>query len=430
MGAGRIAGKCHLPGHVQASSAGATRVGEKGMRGSMDKQTFLSDYSVDRHGSLSLKWDLLEERYGNPNLVPMWVADMDFKVCDSITKALQERVDHGVYGYTYIPDAFYDSFFAWEKKHFDVELQREWVRSTTNIVQALFHLIQIYTEPDDTVAILTPVFTPFHYSVRDCGRRLTTIPLTYEDGRFDIDLARFEEAIVDSKAKLYIHCNPHNPAGRVWTEQEQAGLFEICRKHGVIIVNDEVHQDFVWEGHKHVSALNVANGAYRDIIVTVNSGSKTFNIAGLIQSVVIISNPDLRARYDAFASMNMVTEFNLLGLTATAAGYEGGEEWFSALREVIWDNYVYLRDRLAEEAPEIVVPELEGTYLAFVDLAGILDGRSTREVALERCGLAVNWGETFGVDYSTFVRLNLATTPENIKKTVDALVVEAKAVRG
>lgn len=395
----------------------------------MEKQEFLSRYGVDRHDSLSLKWDLLEERYGDPDLVPMWVADMDFKVCDSVTQALQERVDHGVYGYTYIPQAFYDAFFAWEKKHFGVELKKEWMRSTTNIVQALFHLIQVFTEPDDSVVILTPIFTPFHYSVRDCGRRLITVPLTYDEGHFDVDLRRFEEAIVDSKAKLYIHCNPHNPAGRVWTEEEQAGMFEICRKHGVTIINDEVHQDFVWEGHKHVSALNVAGGAYRDIMVTVNSGSKTFNIAGLIQSMIIIINPELMAKYDKFASMNMVTEWNLLGLSATTAGYAGGEEWFSALKEVIWDNYVYLRDTIAAEAPEITVCDLQGTYLAFVDLGKILNGRDIKDVVLNDCKLAVNWGDTFGVDYATFIRLNLATTPETVKRTVDALVSAAKASR-
>lgn len=395
----------------------------------MDKQEFLDRYHVDRHNSFSLKWDLLEERYGSSDLVPMWVADMDFKVCDAITSALQERVDHGVYGYTYIPQSFYDAFFAWEREHFGVQLKKEWVRNTTNIVQALFHLIQVYTDPDDAVAILTPVFTPFHYSVRDCGRRLVTVPLTYADGHFDLDVKRFEQAIVDTKAKLYIHCNPHNPAGRVWTEDEQAALFEVCRRHGVIIVNDEVHQDFVWDGYHHVSALNVRDGAYRDIMVTVNSGSKTFNIAGLIQSMVIISDEKLRAQYDAFANMNMVTEFNLLGLAATTAGYAGGAEWFNALKEVIWDNYVLLRDTLAEGAPDVKVCELQGTYLAFVDLSHVLNGRSVKEFALGECGLAINYGETFGVDYRDFIRLNLATTPENVKRTADAIAAASKTSR-
>ena len=161
-------------------------------------------------------------------------------------------------------------------------------------------------------------------------------------------------------------------------------------------------------------------------MVTVNSGSKTFNIAGLIQSMVIISDEKLREQYDAFANMNMVTEFNLLGLAATTAGYAGGAEWFGALKEVIWDNYTLLRDTLAAGAPDVTVCELQGTYLAFIDLSRVLNGRTVKEFALDECGLAINYGETFGVDYRNFIRLNLATTPENVKRTADAIVAASK----
>ncbi len=392
----------------------------------MEKNYFIEHYSVERRGSLSLKWDLLEERFGDADLIPMWVADMEFKTCDSITKALTERVNHGVFGYSYVPQSYYDAFFDWMETRHGFRPQKEWVRLATGVVAALYWFVNCYTQPGDGVIILTPVYYPFHNAVKDCGRKLVTCDLVNNDGYFAVDYQAFEKSIVDNDVKMFILCSPHNPAGRVWKEEELDQMLDICKRRNVLVISDEIHQDFVFGDNKHIPASIVSGGKYQDNLILVNAASKTFNLAALVHSNIIISDPKLRAQYDQYEKMYNRTDFNTMGLTATEAGYADGADWLEGLKAVIQDNYSYVKRELEEGMPGIVVGPLEGTYLPMLDMRALMDPDSLKDFIQNKCRLAVDYGEWFGEHFKGFIRLNLATDPKYVEMAVSNMISEYK----
>lgn len=392
----------------------------------MDKETFVERYYVERRNTQSVKWDQMDEMFHQQDLLPLWIADMDFKVSEAITEALAKRLEHGVFGYTYAPDSYYLAYQAWLKDHFNYEVAREWLRFTPGVVQALFNLLNCYTQKGDAVVILTPVYYPFADSVRNTGRRLVPVDLINQQGDFTIDFEQFETAVVASEAKVYIHCSPHNPVGRVWTKAEQAQLFEICAKHNVIIISDEIHQDFTFGEHQHIPAAKVAQGRYSDRIITANSASKSFNIAGLTHSTLIISDEALREQYDNYALSTIATEFNMMGMLATEAAFAGGHDWLTGLKYLILANYRTAEQRLNEALPEVNISPLEGTYLLFLDLNPILKGHDIVDFMQNRCGIAVDYGEWFGEGYQGYIRINLATKPELVEQAIETIIREAK----
>ncbi|MBZ6527862.1 pyridoxal phosphate-dependent aminotransferase [Aerococcaceae bacterium DSM 111021] len=387
----------------------------------MEIEEFVDKYYVERRHTNSLKWDLLEQRFGQPDLLPLWVADMDFKVSEAITKSLKDRVLHGVYGYTFADKSYYSAYSSWMEAHFSFPIKEEWVRFSTGAVQAIYHLLYAFTKENDSVIIQPPVYYPFSEAVRDTKRQLVSVDLVNNDGYYTIDFDQFEQAVIDHSVKLYIHCSPHNPVGRVWTEEEQAKLFAICRKYDVLIISDEIHQDFTFE-REHIPAANVSESAHRDRLITVNSASKSFNIAGLTHCNIVITDDKLREQYDTFANRMVKSEANIMGLLATEAAYVDGVDWMDSLKKVIYHNYEIIRDYFGKFAPKIVVSPLEGTYLIFVDLRAVVDNNQMVEFIQEKCGIAVDYGEWFGEGYEGFIRLNLATKPENIEKAVQAIV--------
>lgn len=387
----------------------------------MTIEEFVSNFYVERQNTRSLKWDLLEERFGNADLLPLWVADMDFKVSPAITQSLAERVQHGVYGYSFADSDYYATLNQWLSQHFNFEIESDWVRFSTGVVQAIYHLIYAYTEDSDAVIIQTPVYYPFANAVRDTGRQLVSVDLKNDDGYFTIDYDRFEEAIIQNQVKLYLHCSPHNPVGRVWAEEESIRLFEICQKHDVLVISDEIHQDFTYDS-VHIPSAILENGKYRDAIITVNSASKTFNIAGLTHCHLIISDETLRQQYDEYAQTIVQTELNVMGLLATEAAYQAGQPWLDGLKELILHNYQELVAAFRQGAPDVVVSPLEGTYLVFLDLRKVLDPADVKSFIQDRCGLAVDYGEWFGDNYTGFIRLNLATKPDIVKQAVDSII--------
>nr|WP_072514454.1 MalY/PatB family protein [Ndongobacter massiliensis] len=406
----------------------------------MDKNQFLQRYAVDRKGTSCNKWDQLGARFGHSDLVPMWVADMDFRSCEAVVEALEKRAAHGVYGYSYVPDSYYKALSDWMEKHFSFPINRDWVRFSSGVVPALFRFIDCFTDPGDSVAIFTPVYYPFHRAVQHTGRKLVKVELQHEDGRYSIDYDAFEKAVLEENVKMLLFCSPHNPASRVWTEQELARLFALCEKYNVLIASDEIHQDFVFEPHRHTPALKVEGGRYTKRILLVTAASKTFNLAALLHSNIIIPDEDLRARYDAYNAIHPLGDSNIFGALATEAAYRDGGAWYEGVKEVIYSNYQYLKQRLAQELPAVVVADLQGTYLPMLDLRAILpEGVGTETVSVNgmpaaknvvdfvqnRCRLAVDYGEWFGENYAGFIRLNLGTTPEMVEKTVDAIVREA-----
>ena len=388
----------------------------------MKKQEFLKEYLVDRKNTNSLKWDALDVRYGDPDLISMWVADMEIKSPKEIIEALKNRCEHGVFGYSYASDEYYSALISWMKENHNFNIEKDWIRFSQGVVTAIYCFINIFTKINDSVLILTPVYYPFHNAVKDNNRKLITSDLINDNGYFTINYEDVEKKIIENDVKLFIQCSPHNPAGRVWKEDELRKILEICKKHNVLVVSDEIHQDLVLKGNKHIPAATVDNCKYADNIITVNAASKTFNLAGLTHSNIIISNPKIRENFDLeFKKINQ-TEVNILGMLATQVGYEKGKEWLENLIDLIQDNYDYLRSELNKNIPDIIVTPLEGTYLAFLDLRKIISVNEVKNFIQDKARLAIDFGEWFGDSFKGFIRLNLATDPEIVKKAVSNII--------
>jgi cystathionine beta-lyase len=389
---------------------------------------FCKAFCVERRGTDALKWDSLGELFGDPNLTPLWVADMDFKTVPQVTRALTKRAEHGVFGYGRTADHYYEAFFSWQKKHHGIELRKEELRFGTGVVGSVYTLINAYTEPGDAVALCTPVYYPFSAAILNTGRKIAECELDNAGGIYTINLEKFEKTIRENRAKLFILCSPHNPVGRVWRPEELAGMFEICRAHKVMVVSDEIHQDFISPGHTFTPASVLEGGKYRDMLVTVNSGSKTFNLAGLTHSHTIIYDEKRRDIYDAYLKTIGRAEVNVLALIATEAAFRHGEEWLAGLNAVIQENYGYLKTRFSSAAPEIIVSPLEGTYLVWIDLRAAMDPAGTGDFIQKKCGLAVDLGQRFiNRGGEGFIRINLATFPKYIKLAADRI---ARNIRG
>ena len=395
----------------------------------MQKEKFLKEYLVERKGTYSLKWDALDKRFGNANLTSMWVADMEIKAPKEVIEALKERCEHGVFGYSYVSDEYYNSVINWLKEKHNYEIKKEWLRFTNGVVTAIYCFVNIFTKVDDAVLILTPVYYPFHNAVKDNNRKLITCDLKNTDGYFTIDYEEVEKKIVENKVKLFIQCSPHNPAGRVWKEEELAKILEICKKHNVLVISDEIHQDIIMKGYKHIPSAIVANGKYADNLITISAASKTFNLAGLIHSNIIISNDELRKKYDKEIKKINQTEINILGMLATQVAYEKGSEWLENVKEIIEDNFNYLKTELNKHIPEITITNLEGTYLVFLDLRKIIPIDKVKEFIQDKCNLAIDFGEWFGASFKGFIRINLATDPEIVKKAVESIIFEYKKLK-
>ena len=395
----------------------------------MQKEKFLKEYLVERKGTYSLKWDALDKRFGNADLTSMWVADMEIKAPKEVIEALKERCEHGVFGYSYVSDEYYNSVINWLKEKHNYEIKKEWLRFTNGVVTAIYCFVNIFTKVDDAVLILTPVYYPFHNAVKDNNRKLITCDLKNTDGYFTIDYEEVEKKIVENNVKLFIQCSPHNPAGRVWKEEELAKILEICKKHNVLVISDEIHQDIIMKGYKHIPSAIVANGKYADNLITISAASKTFNLAGLIHSNIIISNDELRKKYDEEIKKINQTEINILGMLATQVAYEKGSEWLENVKEIIEDNFNYLKTELNKHIPEITITNLEGTYLVFLDLRKIIPIDKVKEFIQDKCNLAIDFGEWFGASFKGFIRINLATDPKIVKKAVESIIFEYKKLK-
>lgn len=392
----------------------------------MNVKEFCEKYLIDRKDTNCLKWDALEKRYGDKDLVAMWVADMEFKTPEVVTRAMIERIEHGIFGYSYVPQSYYDAFIKWEKNEHNYEVKKEWMRFSTGVVGDLYNFVNAFTKPGDSVIILTPVYYPFFDAVKDTGRNLITSRLINTGGVYTIDFEDFEKKIIGNEVKLFIQCSPHNPVGRVWTEGELDMVLSICERHKVLVVSDEIHQDIIIGKNKQIPAAVASMGRYADNLITVTAPSKTFNLAGLLNSKIIISNEELRKKYDAYRKSVNGAEVNIMGLVAAEAAYNHGKEWLDSLLKVIEHNYNHVKNRLNEEAPKIIITPLEGTYLAWLDLRGYIKPDDTKTFIQDKCRLAVDFGEWFSSDCKGFVRLNMATDPRHVEKAVDNIINNIK----
>lgn len=395
----------------------------------MNKETFIRENCPDRRGTNCSKWDILSSKYGDPDLISMWVADMDFKAPEEVTRALRKKTDFGIYGYSLTPDGYYRSFIRWEKERHGWDVNRDWIRFAPGVVTGIFWCIHMLTNPGDAVIIHMPVYYPFHHAVEDTGRRLIYSELVNTKGVYTIDFQDFEKKIVDNKIKVFILCSPHNPVGRVWTEEELETMLAICKAHHVTVISDEIHHDLIIGSRPHIPTATVKNGGYSDLIITLTSASKTFNLAGMKNSFVIIPGETLRKKFDALVLNLHEDTGNMLGYYAVEAAYTYGRQWLDTVLSVIRDNYEYIRNRIQNELPLAVLSPLEGTYLAWLDLSGYLgkaDENGMKHFVQEKARLAVDYGQWFGAGGNGFIRLNLATSPLWVKKAVDGLVLASQ----
>ena len=389
---------------------------------------------VERRNTDCYKWDGLESSFGRKDLLPMWVADMDFRIPGCVSKSLKEYIDLGVFGYHYPPAAYYDAFISWERKYHGYEVRREWMRFSPGVVPAFNWLVQILTKEGEAVAVMPPVYYPFMHAVDNNGRRLVKCPLLLTEAGYVMDHEAFEETIVREDVKAFIFCSPHNPVGRVWKKEEIRRMLDICKNHGVYVISDEIHHDLIMSGHEHVPAAIAGDipGSYDDILVTLTAATKTFNLASVHNSIVIIPDESIRAKWDKFVECIRTGAGNAFGFIAVQAAYEEGRPWLEELLAVIEDNYKYMRGRLEAGLPEVRVADLEGTYLMWIDLSAYMDPEKLRNGGMQHlmedvCGIAVDYGAWFGGDeYAGCIRVNLATSRENIEYAADRIISALK----
>ena len=376
---------------------------------------------IDRKGTSCAKWDGLEQTFGEDGLLPFWVADMDFKVDSHIEAALKEYIETAAYGYYIAPDSYYDAFIDWEKAEHGLSAERDWIRYSPGVVSGFHIAVQVLTQPGDAVIVTTPVYYPFMHAVSNNGRKLICSELINKDSRYYVDFEDFERKIEENPVKAFLLCSPHNPVSRVWSEKELQHMLEICRHHNVAVISDEIHHDLVFGGSRHTPTLSVAEESDRVIMLT--AASKTFNIAAFHNSFVVIRDPQLRDEWDRFISGIRTGSGSPAGYIAAETAYRYGKTWLEDVKETIYGNYVYIKEQFAEHLPEARVTPLEATYLAWVDLGAYVKAEDLEVFIQKKCHLAFDYGSWFGGDNSsTFIRINLATSRENIEEMVGRII--------
>ena len=380
----------------------------------------LVKYKERKHTSCE-KWDGLENVFGQDNLLPLWVADMDFEVPDCVKEALFEYVEQGTFGYYRIPDSYYHAFINWEKEQHEYTVQKEWIRFSPGVVSAFNWIVNFMTNPGDAVIINTPVYYPFLNAVKDNHRTLITSDLVNRNGTYSINFEDFETKVMRNNVKLFILCSPHNPVGRVWTKEELKTLLDICRKHHVFVIADEIHHDLTYGDAKHIPSLSI--GDYDDMMILLTSPSKTFNLAACQNSIIVIPDEQVRCKWDAFAQPLHVTNGNAFGYIAAEAAYKNGLSWYEEMKEVVYENYLWMKQAFQDDLPKIIVSPLEGTYLAWIDMGHYINPKDMIDFMQNKCGLAFDYGDWFGEDaYKSFIRMNLATSRENIELAVKRII--------
>ena len=364
---------------------------------------------TDRRNTNAIKFDLALARGKPADVLPLWVADMDFPTAPEILEALHEKVNHGVFGYSVPSKSFYDAVKNWQKTEHDFEVTRREIVTSPGVVFAIASAIKAFTREGEAVIIQTPVYYPFKNMILANNRRLVTNSLFEKNGKWQIDFDDFEKKITENDVRLFILCSPHNPVGRVWTREELSRLSEICLRHNVIVFADEIHNDFVFEPNKHTVFANISEKAAQNCIVST-SASKTFNLAGLQFSINFIKNPELKARFKAEIDKTGYDEPSLMGLVATEAAYTHGKAWLSALKKHLASNLDFLRTFLAEKLPRVRLIEPEGTYLLWLDFSAC--GYSDDElddIIVNKAKLWLDRGTMFGAEGAQYQRINIAT---------------------
>ncbi len=379
------------------------------------------DTVPNRRGTNCFKYDFAREMGMPEDVLPLWVADMDFPTAPAVLKRLHALAEHGIFGYTGVKDAYFSAVHNWYAQRFSWETQRSWLVTTPGVVFAIAIAIRAFTQKGDAILIQQPVYYPFANKVTENDRQLVVNPLVLKNGRYEMDFADMERKIVDYHVKMLLLCSPHNPVGRVWTKEELLRVGEICQKHGVLVVSDEIHADFTYAGHTHRVFASVKS-EFADFTITCTAPSKTFNLAGLQNSNIFIPNRQLRHAYKKELSACGCGGTNCMGMAACQAAYEAGADWLEQLKQYLAGNLAYIRQFLREKLPDIALIEPEGTYLVWLDLRKLgLTEQQQRQLIVQDAKLWLDTGTLFGQGGEGFERINIACPRTTIEQAMQRL---------
>ncbi len=379
------------------------------------------DRIIDRKNTRCLKYDFAVKRGMPEDVLPLWVADMDFETSSYIEDALTERVKEGIFGYSDVQTPYFEIIRDWMIRHHDWEPQEKWLIKTPGVVFALAMAVKAYTDPGDKVLLQQPVYYPFSEVITDNGREVVSNDLVLtEDGTYKIDFADFEQKIIANGIKLFLLCSPHNPVGRVWTKEELEKIGDICVKHGVTVVSDEIHNDFIWEGTHTVFAG--IKKEFADISVTCTSPSKTFNLASMLISNIFIPNQILRRKFRKEMDRAGISQLSVLGLVATEAAYAHGDEWYAAMKNYVRDNIAFAKTYVEKNLPGVRMIDTQGTYLIWLDFrqTGLTVEELDHKIIYE-AGLWLDSGKIFGKTGEGFERINVACPRAVLQEALDRI---------
>lgn len=375
---------------------------------------------VDRQSTANIKYDLRNKFFGRDDVLPMWVADMDFETPDFIRNAVIKRAEHPIYGYSFRVESYYESIVSWVKERHNWEIETDWIVYSPGVVPALNFSTLVYTNKGDGIIVQPPVYFPFFNAITDNERVRLNNQLNIEDGKYVIDFDDFEEKA--KKANMFFLSSPHNPVGRVWTKEELLQLGEICVKNNVIIITDEIHNDLMLPGYKHIPMASLTP-EIADITVTCIAPSKTFNIAGLATSSIIISNQTLRKKFEKILNQYHLSLGNLFGAVASEAGYRHGSQWVDELMQYVKQNFDEVDQALLKTNGRIKLIEPEATYLAWLDFRGTgLGDDKIKDLLINKAGLGFSHGPVFGEGGQGFQRMNLAAPRSIVMEAMERLI--------
>jgi cysteine-S-conjugate beta-lyase len=379
------------------------------------------DDVIDRRNTQSVKWDDTERVFGAKDVLPLWVADMDFPAPQAVIKALHERIAHGIFGYTVIPNSLKDAIKNWLKLRHQWEIEPSWLSFSTGVVPEIANAIEAFTEQNDRIVVFTPVYPPLFQLVKKHQRTLVTSPLRLAENRYEIDWEDFEKKI--QGAKLLLLCSPHNPGGRVWTYEELTKIGELCIKHNVIVVSDEIHADLTFLPHRHVPFASI-DPAFAENSVTCIAPTKTFNLAGLQAAAAIIPNETLKRQFNKVQQRQGFFTLNTFAVAGTEAAYRHGQEWLDALLRYLQENIVYLCSYIEANLPKLRVIRPEATYLVWIDCRQLdVTEQQLRQLLLEKGKIAVEFGSKFGEEGRGFIRMNVACPRKTLEDALFRLSV-------
>lgn len=378
------------------------------------------DKIVNRKNTNTEKWDGMESKYGREDLLPLWIADMDFEVSKEISEKVENRASHKVYGYAYCTDEYYDAVINWMDRKHNWAVKKEWITYTPGIISAISFAIDGLTSPGDNIILQTPAYDPFYSIIRDNGCHVKENPLIFENGRYEIDFDDLEKKI-DDKTKIILICSPHNPIGRVWTREELERIIDIALKNDLIIISDEIHSEIIFEGYKHTSLATLSKEIENKCVICT-SPTKAFNIAGLQVANLIIPNEDIRNKVRQVIDKNHFIRPSIFGVEGLIAAYNDSEYWLEEVTEYIEANRKIFVKYLEENIPEIKIVEAGGTYVLWADFSGLgMDVEELNNFLQEDCRLAFIDGSIFGDQGKLFQRINIACPRERIDEALKRL---------